>query len=35
VAQTLSLALFLFVFAGVANAILLALEKRMHRTAAP
>jgi len=35
VAQTLSLALFLFVLAGLANAILLALEKRLHRTAAP
>jgi NitT/TauT family transport system permease protein len=33
VAQTLSLALFLFVLAGLANAILLALEKRLRRTA--
>jgi NitT/TauT family transport system permease protein len=35
VAQTLSLALFLFVLAGFANAILLALEKHLHRSAAP
>jgi NitT/TauT family transport system permease protein len=35
VAQTLSLALFLFVLAAVANAILLALERRLHRSAAP
>lgn len=35
VAQTLSLALFLFVLAGLANASLLALEKRLYRTAAP
>jgi NitT/TauT family transport system permease protein len=35
VAQTLTLALFLFVLAGLANAMLLALEKRLHHTAAP
>jgi NitT/TauT family transport system permease protein len=35
VAQTLSLALFLFVVAALANAIILAVEKRLHRAAAP
>ena len=35
VAQTLSLALFLFFVAALANSIILALEKRLHRAAAP
>jgi NitT/TauT family transport system permease protein len=35
VAQTLSLALFLFVVAASANAIILAVERRLHRTATP
>ena len=35
VAQTLSLALFLFVVAALANAIILAVEKRLHRATAP
>lgn len=35
VAQTLSLALFLFVVAALANAIILAVERRLHRAAAP